>query len=307
MHTQYQTKLRSRRGFTLIELLVVIAIIAILAAILFPVFAQAREKARAISCASNEKQIGLGIIMYTQDYDEIMPFSRTYGAYNTGLPQETAPYINHINGFGANSGTTIWHCPDDTATPVDPIIPANSSTDVLQSYLPVMWRTLSAGPTTKLKWSSEPNAWTADVCLDAGANFETSASGCAVYGCPGRNISQFGDPAGTIIIAENVTNNVILGENDLGIKRPWENTSSFFNQSSAYLVQNCLAENASSACTQYEPGSPIGGVHGGRWNYLFQDGHVKSLTPVQTLGTSATTYGVTSSQPLGMWTVAPND
>jgi len=59
-----------KRGFTLIELLVVIAIIAILAAILFPVFAQAREKARAISCLSNCKQMGTAVLMYAQDYDE---------------------------------------------------------------------------------------------------------------------------------------------------------------------------------------------------------------------------------------------
>jgi len=61
---------RFRRGFTLIELLVVIAIIAILAAILFPVFAKAREKARQSSCLSNVKQLGLGLMMYAQDYDE---------------------------------------------------------------------------------------------------------------------------------------------------------------------------------------------------------------------------------------------
>src|SRR3954453_19476700 len=64
-----------RNAFTLIELLVVIAIIAILAAILFPVFAQARESARKTACLSNAKQLGLGILMYVQDYDETMVMS----------------------------------------------------------------------------------------------------------------------------------------------------------------------------------------------------------------------------------------
>ena len=64
---------QNKKGFTLIELLVVIAIIAILAAILFPVFAQAREKARQTSCLSNMKQLSLGLNMYVQDYDETWP------------------------------------------------------------------------------------------------------------------------------------------------------------------------------------------------------------------------------------------
>src|SRR6186997_1915263 len=98
-----------RRGFTLIELLVVIAIIAILAAILFPVFAQAREKARAASCLSNTKQIGLGFQMYTQDYDERAPGGcfanwgcavdengRTPGANFTGL-WPLRPYLKNDN------------------------------------------------------------------------------------------------------------------------------------------------------------------------------------------------------------------
>jgi prepilin-type N-terminal cleavage/methylation domain-containing protein/prepilin-type processing-associated H-X9-DG protein len=74
--------MRSRRGFTLIELLVVIAIIAILAAILFPVFAQAREQARTSSCLSNSKQIGTGFMMYAQDYDEEFPMGTYPGPRN---------------------------------------------------------------------------------------------------------------------------------------------------------------------------------------------------------------------------------
>jgi len=69
-----------RRGFTLIELLVVIAIIAILAAILFPVFAQARESARKTACLSNTKQLGTGVMMYVQDYDEMFPCNSWDGA-----------------------------------------------------------------------------------------------------------------------------------------------------------------------------------------------------------------------------------
>jgi prepilin-type N-terminal cleavage/methylation domain-containing protein len=84
-----------RTAFTLIELLVVIAIIAILAAILFPVFARARENARRASCQSNLKQIGLGIMQYTQDYDEKMPFyyhyydSTTYARWQDDIQ----PYV----------------------------------------------------------------------------------------------------------------------------------------------------------------------------------------------------------------------
>jgi prepilin-type N-terminal cleavage/methylation domain-containing protein/prepilin-type processing-associated H-X9-DG protein len=75
-----------RKGFTLIELLVVIAIIAILAAILFPVFARAREAARATSCKSNLKQIGLAVRMYSQDYDECLPFRVNGREWNPATP-----------------------------------------------------------------------------------------------------------------------------------------------------------------------------------------------------------------------------
>ena len=99
-----------RRGFTLIELLVVIAIIAILAAILFPVFAKAREKARQSSCLSNHKQIVLAALQYAQDYDErgVMFADGVNWSTKTYLwPWALSPYIKN---------TQIFECPSDTAT-----------------------------------------------------------------------------------------------------------------------------------------------------------------------------------------------
>ena len=95
-------KKRTQRGFTLIELLVVIAIIAILAAILFPVFARARENARRASCQSNVKQILLGVLQYAQDYDEKYPVAHTPSWYLS-----TQPYLK---------STQIFHCPSDSST-----------------------------------------------------------------------------------------------------------------------------------------------------------------------------------------------
>ena len=100
------------KGFTLIELLVVIAIITILAAILFPVFAQAREKARQATCVSNLKQIGLGVMMYTDDYDETYPPS--YGDWLGDFSGFVEPYIKSgvlTNAANKNGKRTMFQCP----------------------------------------------------------------------------------------------------------------------------------------------------------------------------------------------------
>ena len=93
----------SKRGFTLIELLVVIAIIAILAAILFPVFAQARAKARQTACLSNTKQLGLALNMYAQDYDETLPpQNHNYNWAEMNIENLIHPYTKNMD---------IWACP----------------------------------------------------------------------------------------------------------------------------------------------------------------------------------------------------
>jgi len=113
---------RRHTGFTLIELLVVIAIIAILAAILFPVFAQAREKARSISCLSNEKQIGLGVKMYIQDYDEQNMF-HWYGPVGVTVNVPAYPgntfqtWMEVVNPYVKNS--QIWICPSSPKSLTD--------------------------------------------------------------------------------------------------------------------------------------------------------------------------------------------
>jgi prepilin-type N-terminal cleavage/methylation domain-containing protein/prepilin-type processing-associated H-X9-DG protein len=112
--------MQKRKGFTLIELLVVIAIIAILAAILFPVFARARENARRASCQSNLKQIALGMFQYTQDYDEKYPqlyididgaagwTSPTSATGDQGWGFTLQPYLKSIQ---------IFQCPSETTAP----------------------------------------------------------------------------------------------------------------------------------------------------------------------------------------------
>jgi prepilin-type N-terminal cleavage/methylation domain-containing protein/prepilin-type processing-associated H-X9-DG protein len=121
---------RRSQGFTLIELLVVIAIIAILAAILFPVFGRARENARRASCQSNMKQIGLAFLQYTQDYDEKLPLvgdgrgggTGTANVFKTGTWNPYDDFDSTDTRFSMGTGTLqpylksaqIWVCPSDT-------------------------------------------------------------------------------------------------------------------------------------------------------------------------------------------------
>jgi prepilin-type N-terminal cleavage/methylation domain-containing protein/prepilin-type processing-associated H-X9-DG protein len=125
---------RAASGFTLIELLVVIAIIAILAAILFPVFAQARDKARAASCMSNLKQIGTAHNMYMQDYDNTFPHVSRYGrAWNligqwahrgtTGVPSTWFQATDALMPYVKNED--VWYCP---SVDRDEVIPPFNAT-----------------------------------------------------------------------------------------------------------------------------------------------------------------------------------
>jgi len=119
-----------RRGFTLIELLVVIAIIAILAAILFPVFAKAREKARQASCSSNMKQITMAAKMYNGDYDDKMPVCLWYNANG-----EWMWYMELLNPYVKNE--QLWFCPSASQSPAD--YGVTGGPDIAYSYCWPAW------------------------------------------------------------------------------------------------------------------------------------------------------------------------
>ncbi|MDD3927746.1 MAG: DUF1559 domain-containing protein [bacterium] len=127
-----------KKGFTLIELLVVIAIIAVLAAILFPVFARARDSARKATCQSNLKQLGLAFSMYTQDWDEAYPQNRVLhpgqtsntNCFVTGngyflWPEFIFPYIKNYS---------VFICPSNRMAVLPPVKPANLASNNKMSY-----------------------------------------------------------------------------------------------------------------------------------------------------------------------------
>jgi len=214
----YRSK-RSAAAFTLIELLVVIAIIAILAAILFPVFAQAREKARATACLSNAKQIGTAMLMYTQDYDETLPEPGLAGVFrnatNTGLGQfymGILPFYLAVQPYAKNY--ELFACPSDD-------IRTNGSVD--RSGMPDMLKAANVPGANLLPAYSNTTAFHEAVAKIVPNSYATNYFLSATYGYPtrrsggtesvpadqsqrGRPISELNEPANTWIMTEYSAN-----------------------------------------------------------------------------------------------------
>lgn len=282
-------------GFTLIELLVVIAIIAILAAILFPVFAQAKEKARQATCASNEKQIGLAMMMYIQDYDETFPESvfaadptqPYYGGSNWSSSPcwdtVIAPYIkNGVAGTQTQDWNNIGHgghifvCPSDAQD--------------RQSWMPdsIERKTYS----TASSWGGGPT----DI-LHEGVfpKLDTPNPSNGLYNRT-RAMADIPAPSQSLAIVEY----------------PFDQSASNWNQNPQVYeaVQQQMFDGGSNwwdatgiADAQKPKNQPR---HSGGWNYIFADGHVKWYKPTQTLAPGSDLYNQWT-QNNGMWTLAPND
>jgi prepilin-type N-terminal cleavage/methylation domain-containing protein/prepilin-type processing-associated H-X9-DG protein len=269
-----------RRGFTLIELLVVIAIIAILAAILFPVFAQAREKARAISCLSNIKQINLGFQMYMQDYDEMWLFRPGHtpsgdtncewkyvcgATYSQDWQDVVQPYIKNYGVFDCPSA------PTNDVTQYQTNGNRNRNIGVNEYINDVAW---DSG-TDRIS-----SGMTHNCGIGTGTRFCANGLPCN-YVCDGYTQAAVTHAAQTVIIQDagwftidsDTTSGEISGEN---------------------TFTNCNPAGATKTVSVYCGGSPwsattensqSGGewgpaaVHTGTANVGFLDGHVKAMRP----------------------------
>jgi prepilin-type N-terminal cleavage/methylation domain-containing protein len=236
----------NRRGFTLIELLVVIAIIAILAAIMFPVFAQAREKGRQAVCISNMKQIGLALSLYSPDFDDTLPFACKSGTASwAGRPtwlMLVAPYIpvSLTTGINTSNSVKIFNCPTNT-TPVPQFVIDNGHFG-LSSY--------------------SANAAVMDMLDDGDGDMDEDLDRDGYYG--GKSLSFITNPSDTIALCED---HEISPSGTLG-------------------TIGCGSWSTVFTGKTYIAWVPIGGTKGyhmGGDNWIFCDGHVKWMRPKDTL------------------------
>jgi prepilin-type N-terminal cleavage/methylation domain-containing protein/prepilin-type processing-associated H-X9-DG protein len=264
--------MQRKRGFTLIELLVVIAIIAILAAILFPVFQKVRENARAISCASNEKQIALGTIMYCSDADENWPVQVQPGSWN-GYSYDNTVMTNvqpYIKSYG------VFICPDDPGSQPD----ASASTYV--------------GPKLSYVYNGAMaythNGWGLEGIINAGegwmSNNNTQGTSAADPGTvKPRADSEVNFPASTILLSEQY--NVPAKDGGpypyIGVFDAYHDVADGIDGADAGDIPGEVPGTGCSASDPNPNDVVLAHAHNGRTNFAFADGHVKSMLPLSTV------------------------
>jgi len=255
----YTSQRRSKWGFTLIELLVVIAIIAILAAILFPVFARARENARRASCQSNLKQMGLGIMQYAQDYDERYPAADWWNIENKtkydGWINRIDPYVKSIQ---------VYACPSDSGA------------------MKPVWDSHNNGTYVSYVGNAYHDGWSGNSSPAKGPIGIVSVGAGNWLELGGPNMARMTQPAATVMVVERHAKDYQGTQLDP--------TSDRLPTWNAIYGKNSLQEQGHFIPDGTEapapfPRGPNGAVsapHFDLTNILFVDGHVKAMRPVAT-------------------------
>jgi prepilin-type N-terminal cleavage/methylation domain-containing protein/prepilin-type processing-associated H-X9-DG protein len=272
-----------RRGFTLIELLVVIAIIAILAAILFPVFAKAREKARQISCLSNCKQLGLGVMMYAQDYDETYP----RGCFLDGGKVNDWTWTIQLQPYVSNN--QVFVCPSDPS-PCPPVVKGTTHYQQvpLFSYL-TNYNVIPAhdwaapclaaldSPATTVMIAERRPMFKSPGGNSGGAP-ESSWKGCSGW-IPDQpqSASGIGGPPPTLVAGSSPTSSVSA---TAGVY--------YYNSMTTTQADLNTASNGDGTCN--DDGTYVGDLYRVEWdrhlggaNYIMADGHAKWFLLQETL------------------------
>jgi len=253
---------RSKTAFTLIELLVVIAIIAILAAILFPVFAQAREKARAISCLSNLKQLGISVAMYVQDYDETFPMA-VPDAWWPDWPTTVQPYVKNFQ---------VFRCPDDGDTSQDP-------GTLGWAGIPISYAANGA-----IYWNGSANVTVGVMPMEQGP----SVKGWLGNDC--ISLAAVGRPAETVELSEKHNHDV---RTEAGLSTAPEGNLDFFATGPIFAgnygwdgwAPTGLPDGTITNLTLLYPHGRNGSVsatHNEMANFVLCDGHAKAMHPYST-------------------------
>lgn len=295
---------RRRKGFTLIELLVVIAIIAILSAILFPVFASAREKARQSADSSNLRQVGLAFLQYQQDYDEYFPFSATeryapqsaYGADGGSLNSCNSPtYVGDgivaygysirglLNPYVKSNG--VWHDPSQTAAwawdgPGQPPASTDTATaDGLASkkawflndygfnFDESVWAATASGADG---YGNAGAAMAATSCIPHAVDFE---AGGQFYGDGFNgtyNLSKISSPSTFILGADTIRSGASVSRGSVTPQPALQADG----KTPVYWEPVAVSLDTTQASIELR--------HSGGANFLFDDAHVKWLQPQQT-------------------------